>query len=126
MDSRQGLESEITENGENLSVGERQLISIARAILKPTRIVLVDEATANIDVTTESIIYKAMNESFKHSTVITVAHRLNTVINSDRILVLDQGKIAELDPPQVLLSRPDSIFNKLYEEFKNVKEESSF
>lgn len=91
MDSRQGLETPITENGENLSVGERQLISIARAILKPTRIVLVDEATANIDVTTESIIYKAMNEGFKNSTVITVAHRLNTVINSDRILVLEGG-----------------------------------
>lgn len=88
MDNRKGLESEISENGENLSAGERQLISICRAVLKPTKIVLVDEATANIDVTTESIIYKAMNESFKDSTVITVAHRLNTVINSDRILVL--------------------------------------
>jgi len=80
--------TEITENGENLSVGERQLVSIARAVLKPTKIVLVDEATANIDMRTESVIYKAMNESFRNSTVITVAHRLNTVINSDRILVL--------------------------------------
>jgi ATP-binding cassette subfamily C (CFTR/MRP) protein 2 len=88
MESRKGLLTEITENGENLSVGERQLVSIARAVLKPTKIVLVDEATANIDMRTESVIYKAMNESFKHSTVITVAHRLNTVINSDRILVL--------------------------------------
>lgn len=91
FEERKGLDSEITENGENLSVGERQLISIARAILKPTKIVLVDEATANIDVKTESVIYKAMNESFKNSTVITVAHRLNTVINSDRILVLEGG-----------------------------------
>ncbi len=88
MEGRKGLDSEITENGQNLSVGERQLISIARAIIKPTKIVLIDEATANIDVKTESIIYKAMNEAFKNSTVITVAHRLNTVINSDRILVL--------------------------------------
>jgi ABC-type multidrug transport system fused ATPase/permease subunit len=69
------------------------LVSIARAILKPTRIVLVDEATANIDVRTESIIYRAMNEAFKNSTVITVAHRLNTVINSDRILVLEGGML---------------------------------
>lgn len=61
FNQRKGLETEITENGENLSVGERQLVSIARAILKPTKIVLVDEATANIDVRTESIIYKAMN-----------------------------------------------------------------
>jgi len=88
MESRKGLMTEITENGENLSVGERQLVSIARAVLKPTKIVLVDEATANIDMRTESVIYKAMNESFRNSTVITVAHRLNTVINSDRILVL--------------------------------------
>lgn len=88
MESRKGLLTEITENGENLSVGERQLVSIARAVLKPTKIVLVDEATANIDMRTEAVIYKAMNESFKNSTVITVAHRLNTVINSDRILVL--------------------------------------
>ncbi|CAM5999985.1 unnamed protein product [Sphagnum balticum] len=91
MESRKGLNTEISENGENLSVGERQLVSIARAILKPTKIVLVDEATANIDVRTESVIYRAMNESFKNSTVITVAHRLNTVINSDRILVLEGG-----------------------------------
>lgn len=76
-----------------MSVGERQLVSIARAILKPTKIVLVDEATANIDVRTESVIYKAMTEAFKHSTVITVAHRLNTVINSDRILVLEGGTL---------------------------------
>lgn len=91
MDDRKGLLTDITENGENLSVGERQLVSIARAILKPTKIVLVDEATANIDVKTESVIYKAMNEAFKNSTVITVAHRLNTVINSDKILVLEGG-----------------------------------
>jgi ATP-binding cassette subfamily C (CFTR/MRP) protein 2 len=100
MESRKGLETEITENGENLSVGERQLVSIARAVLKPTKIVLVDEATANIDVRTESVIYKAMNESFKNSTVITVAHRLNTVINSDRILVLEGGMLKEFDNPQ--------------------------
>ena len=61
MDERKGLMTEIIENGENLSVGERQLISIARAIIKPTKIILIDEATANIDVKTESIIYKAMN-----------------------------------------------------------------
>jgi ABC-type multidrug transport system fused ATPase/permease subunit len=61
MESRKGLLTEITENGENLSVGERQLVSIARAVLKPTKIVLVDEATANIDMRTESVIYKAMN-----------------------------------------------------------------
>lgn len=116
MQERKGLMSEITENGENLSVGERQLVSIARAILKPTKIVLVDEATANIDVKTEATIYKAMNESFKNSTVITVAHRLNTVINSDRILVLEGGLLKEYDNPQVLLKNPNSFFASLYNE----------
>lgn len=113
---RKQLNSDISENGENLSMGERQLISIARSILKPTRIVLVDEATANIDVKTESIIYKAMNEAFKNSTVITVAHRLNTVINSDRILVLEGGLLKEYDNPQVLLKNPNSFFASLYNE----------
>ena len=70
---------------------------------------LVDEATANIDVTTESIIYKAMNEAFKNSTVITIAHRLNTVINSDRILVLEGGLLKEYDNPQELLKNPNSF-----------------
>lgn len=116
MNSRKGLETEIAENGENLSAGERQLVSIARAILKPTRIVLIDEATANIDVRTESIIYKAMNESFKSSTVITIAHRLNTVINSDRILVLEGGMLKEYDNPQELLKNPNSFFAQLYNE----------
>lgn len=116
IEQRKGLQSEITENGENLSVGERQLISIARAIIKPTKIVLVDEATANIDVKTESVIYKAMNEAFKDSTVITVAHRLNTVINSDRILVLEGGLLKEYDNPQVLLKNPNSFFASLYNE----------
>ena len=116
MDERKGLATEITENGENLSVGERQLISIARAILKPTKIVLVDEATANIDVKTEATIYKAMNNAFKNSTVITVAHRLNTVINSDRILVLEGGLLKEYDHPQTLLKSPNSFFAQLYNE----------
>lgn len=88
LDERQLLESEISENGENLSVGERQLVSIARAILNPGKIVLIDEATANIDTGTESILSQVMNESFRASTVITIAHRLNTVMKSDRILVL--------------------------------------
>jgi ATP-binding cassette subfamily C (CFTR/MRP) protein 4 len=99
-----------------LSVGERQLVSIARAIIKPTKIVLVDEATANIDAKTEEIIYMAMNKAFKNSTVITIAHRLNTVINSDRILVLEDGRVKEYDNPKKLLENPNSFFAELYNE----------
>ena len=116
VDERSGLLSEVTENGDNFSVGQRQLLSIARAILKPTKIVLVDEATANIDVSTEATIYKAMNEAFKNSTVITVAHRLNTVINSDKILVLEGGLLKEYDNPQKLLANPESFFTQLWTE----------
>ena len=94
--------------------------------MNPKKIVLVDEATASIDFATDELLQRVIKDRLRDSTMITIAHRIDTILTSDRILVLDQGKIAELDPPQVLLSRPDSIFNKLYEEFKNVKEESSF
>ena len=77
---------------------------------------LIDEATANIDIRTEGIIYKAMNTSFRNSTVITIAHRLNTVVNSDKILVLEGGQLKEYDQPQRLLSNPDSFFAQLYNE----------
>lgn len=97
-------------------MGERQLVSIARAILKPSKIVLVDEATANIDIKTERTIYEAMNNAFKSSTVITIAHRLNTVINSDKILVLEGGQLKEYDHPQQLLKNENSFFAQLYNE----------
>lgn len=77
---------------------------------------LIDEATANIDIRTEGIIYKAMNHSFRSSTVITIAHRLNTVVNSDKILVLEGGQLKEYDHPQKLLQDPDSFFAHLYNE----------
>lgn len=99
-----------------MSVGERQLVSIARAVLKPSKIVLIDEATANIDIKTENTIYSAMNNAFKSSTVITIAHRLNTVINSDKILVLEGGQLKEYDHPQQLLKNEDSFFAQLYNE----------
>ena len=84
---------EIAANGENLSSGEKQLICICRAILRKNKIVLMDEATANIDVKTEEIIQKLINEEFLESTVITIAHRLNTILNSDKVLILEQGTL---------------------------------
>ena len=81
----------ITEGGKNLSSGERQLICICRAILRKNRIVILDEATANIDVVTEQKIQTLINEEFRTSTVITIAHRLNTIIKSDYVLVLSRG-----------------------------------
>ena len=81
----------IDENGSNLSSGEKQLICICRAILRKNKVVLLDEATANIDIVTEEKIQKLITLEFKDATVITIAHRLNTIINSDKVLVLSFG-----------------------------------
>ena len=83
-----GINLKIFEGGSNLSVGEKQLICICRAVLRKNKIVVLDEATANIDVVTEQKILKLIKEEFKDSTVITIAHRLNTIIESDMVAVL--------------------------------------
>ena len=93
----------ITEGGGNLSVGEKQLICICRAILRQNRVVVLDEATANIDLVTEQKIQKLIDQSFANSTVITIAHRLNTIIKSDKVLVLSEGVVEEYDSPKVLM-----------------------
>lgn len=94
-----GLMMQITEGGTNLSSGERQLICICRAILRSSQVVILDEATANIDVVTEQKIQRLINDEFKTATMITIAHRLNTIIQSDKVMVLSFGKILEYDSP---------------------------
>jgi ABC-type multidrug transport system fused ATPase/permease subunit len=81
---REGLNTKVTENGENLSAGEKQLVCIARAVLKKSKIVLIDEATANIDIQTEQTIQQTIQRGFQNCTVITIAHRINTILNSDK------------------------------------------
>ncbi|XP_019642584.1 PREDICTED: multidrug resistance-associated protein 4-like [Branchiostoma belcheri] len=113
----QGLDTPIGERGGSLSVGQKQLLCLARTILYYNRILLFDEATANIDLKTDRLIQSTIRERFKHCTVLTIAHRLNTVMDSDRIVVMDEGRVAEFDEPHLLLTEyPDSIFSKLVSE----------
>ena len=108
------LNRKIEQGGSNLSVGEKQLVCIARAIIRKTKIVVMDEATANIDMKTEEKIQKALQYVLNNSTVITVAHRIKTIIDYDKILVLDNGNIIEYDSPQNLLKNEKSLFYELY------------
>ncbi|KAI8050467.1 ATP-binding cassette subfamily C member 4, partial [Syncephalis plumigaleata] len=105
-----GLDAEITEGGENLSAGQRQLICLARAMLVNARIIIMDEATASVDMRTDALLQKAIREDFAGCTILTIAHRLNTVIDYDRIMVLDAGEVREFDSPRRLLENPDGIF----------------
>ncbi|CAF3345421.1 unnamed protein product [Rotaria sp. Silwood2] len=89
----------VAESGTNLSAGERQLICVARAILKRSHILLIDEATANVDHATDRMIQEVIADKFRDRTILTIAHRLNTVVNSDRILMLQQGEVAYFDAP---------------------------
>lgn len=105
-----GLAHEVAEGGENLSVGQRQLVCLARALLRKTKILILDEATAAVDLETDDLIQATIRKEFKGCTVLTIAHRLNTIMDYDRIMVLDKGKIAEMETPNKLLDDNNSIF----------------
>ncbi|ORX63492.1 hypothetical protein BCR32DRAFT_226999, partial [Anaeromyces robustus] len=97
------LDSEVRANGENFSVGQRQLLCLARAMIRNSHILVMDEATASVDIETDSIIQKALRTKFSNVTVLTIAHRLNTIIDYDKILVLSKGEVLEYDTPKNLL-----------------------
>ncbi|XP_035215523.1 multidrug resistance-associated protein 1-like isoform X2 [Stegodyphus dumicola] len=108
-----GLGYQVSERGENLSVGQRQQICLARALLKKTKILVLDEATASVDLETDKLIQATIRKEFRNSTVITIAHRLHTVLDYDRILVMDDGRIVEDGDPDKLLQKQDSLFYEL-------------
>ncbi|KIJ61804.1 hypothetical protein HYDPIDRAFT_183028 [Hydnomerulius pinastri MD-312] len=107
------LDSPVSEGGENFSTGEKQLICMARAILKRSKVLIMDEATASVDYATDELIGKTIRKEFANSTILTIAHRLRTVIDYDRVMLLDEGRIVEFDSPSTLLSDPSSRFHGL-------------
>nr|QGP74117.1 ABCC transporter [Sedum alfredii] len=113
MEISYGLDAKVMELGENFSVGQRQLISLARALLRRSKIIVVDEATASVDLKTDALIQKTIRDEFKSSTMLIIAHRLNTVIDCDRILVLNAGQVIEYDSPEKLLTEGTSSFRKM-------------
>ena len=108
-----GLEYEIAEGGSNLSVGQKQLVCLARALLRKTKILILDEATASVDLDTDDLIQATIREEFSDCTVLTIAHRLNTILDSNRIMVLGEGKIIEFDTPDILMGNAESHFYKM-------------
>ena len=120
VDAPAGLDTIVEEHGTNYSVGQRQLLCVARALLRKSKVILMDEATASIDLETDMKIQKTIREEFSDSTVITIAHRIHTIIDSDRVMVLEMGELKEFDRPSVLLQNSESMFSQLVEKSKEV------
>uniref|UniRef100_A0A8C3PGJ8 Uncharacterized protein n=1 Tax=Chrysemys picta bellii TaxID=8478 RepID=A0A8C3PGJ8_CHRPI len=106
---------EISEGGENLSVGQRQLVCLARALLRKTKILILDEATASVDMETDNLVQSTIRREFHNCTVLTIAHRLHTIMDSERVLVLGSGRIIEFDTPHNLLLQ-QGVFSKMVSE----------
>lgn len=103
----------VDDDGANFSVGERQLIALARALVRKTKILILDEATSSVDYETDSMIQKTISTEFKDCTILSIAHRLNTILNYDRIVVMDKGEVVQYDNPKALFERTDGIFRQM-------------
>ncbi|XP_075974897.1 multidrug resistance-associated protein 1-like isoform X2 [Anticarsia gemmatalis] len=116
-----GLRHEVSEGGENLSVGQRQLVCLARALLRKTPLLVLDEATAAVDLETDELIQKTIRSEFAACTVLTIAHRLNTIMDSTKVMVLDKGRLVEFAPPEQLLQDKNSLFHNMAKDAGLVK-----
>jgi len=108
-----GLETMLIGEGGSLSAGQKQLVCLARALIRRNKIVMMDEATANVDPETDRFIQKKIKKMFSESTLLIVAHRLRTIVDTDRIIVMDQGRCAESGTPFELASNKSSLFRKM-------------
>ncbi|XP_056177352.1 ABC transporter C family member 3-like isoform X2 [Syzygium oleosum] len=111
------LDSPVSENGENWSMGQRQLVCLGRVLLKKSKILVLDEATASVDTATDNLIQQTLRHHFSDCTVITIAHRITSVLDSDIVLLLDHGLVAEHDSPKRLLDKESSLFAQLVAEY---------
>ena len=117
-----GLDAKITANGDNLSAGQRQLVCVARALLRDAPVVILDEATAQVDRENDAIIQSTIRTALADRVVIAIAHRINTIIDFDRIIVMDAGEVKEFDTPRALLSNPESLFSRLVAKCEDAEE----
>ncbi|XP_031479656.1 ABC transporter C family member 3-like isoform X1 [Nymphaea colorata] len=111
------LDAAVTENGENWSVGQRQLVCLGRVLLKKSRILVLDEATASVDTATDGLIQQTLRQHFSDCSILTIAHRMASVLDSDMVLVMENGLVAEYDSPRKLLQDTSSAFAKLVNEY---------
>ena len=111
------LHYKLIESGNNLSVGERQLVCLARVLLQNNKIVILDEATANVDFKTDRLIQEVIQTKLKNVTVLTIAHRLDTIMDYDRVMVLDRGRVVEFDKASALLNKGGSYFADLVKSY---------
>uniref|UniRef100_A0A0D3HVQ6 Uncharacterized protein n=1 Tax=Oryza barthii TaxID=65489 RepID=A0A0D3HVQ6_9ORYZ len=115
INEKQGLDSLVVERGSNWSMGQRQLLCLGRALLRRSRILILDEATASMDNATDAVIQKTVRTEFKDSTIITIAHRIPTVMDCTRVLVVNDGEMVEYEEPQKLMQTEGSFFKELNE-----------
>ena len=107
------LQATVAEYGENLSQGQRQLVCLGRALLKQCPVLLLDEATSSVDLETDREIQRTIRTAFSNCTVLTIAHRIDTILDSGKILVMQDGRAAEYGSPQDLLSDESSLFSEI-------------